>query len=140
MNWLLPSSFAEIEGTGRSTQIFDETTRILAEEGVYQALAYAATKRPRILEKVKARAIATGEKNRADLLPLLKSAQLQADRNQPDAATSLFARFSPWSRIGRMPLTRSLVPYHPGRSRILSHHTWKPAATSLANLKPIMQD
>jgi len=39
MNWLLPSSFAEIEGTGRSTQIFDETTRILAEEGVYQALA-----------------------------------------------------------------------------------------------------
>src|SRR5271165_3613 len=86
----LAASFAEIEGTGRSTQIFDEMTRILAEEGVDQALAYAATKRPSILEKVKARAIATREKNRADLLPLLKSAQLQADRNQPAEATCLF--------------------------------------------------
>jgi tetratricopeptide (TPR) repeat protein len=66
-------------------------TRILAKEGVDQALAYAATKRLSILEKVKARAIATREKNRADLLPLLKSAQLQADRNQPAEATCLFA-------------------------------------------------
>jgi tetratricopeptide (TPR) repeat protein len=34
---------------------------------------------------------ATSEKNRADLLPLLKSAQLEADRNQPAEATRLFA-------------------------------------------------
>ena len=87
----LAASFAEIEGTGRSTQIFDDMTRILAEEGVDQALAYVATQRPGILEKVKARAIATREKNRADLLPLLKSAQLEADRNQPAEATRLFA-------------------------------------------------
>ena len=87
----LADSFAEIEGTGRSTQVFDEMTRILAEESVDQALAYVATQRPGILEKVKARAIATREKNRADLLPLLKSAQLQADRNQPAEATRLFA-------------------------------------------------
>ena len=87
----LADSFAEIEGTGRSTQVFDEMTRILAEEGVDQALAYVATQRPSILEKVKARANAAREKNRADLLPLLKSAQLQADRNQPDEATRLFA-------------------------------------------------
>src|SRR5271166_1333697 len=86
----LAASFAEIEGTGRSTQVFDEMTRIIAEEGVDQTLAYAATKRPSILEKVKARAIATREKNRADLLPLLKSAQLQSDRNQPAEATCLF--------------------------------------------------
>jgi hypothetical protein len=87
----LADSFAEIEGTDRSTQVFDEMTRILAEEGVDQALAYVATQRPSILEKVRARANAAREKNRADLLPLLKSAQLQADRNQPDEATRLFA-------------------------------------------------
>ena len=82
----LAASFAEIEGTGRSTQVFNEMTRILAEEGVDQALTYAATKRPNILEKVKARAAAASEKNRADLLPLLKSAQLEANRNQPAEA------------------------------------------------------
>jgi tetratricopeptide (TPR) repeat protein len=86
----LADSFAEIEGTDRSTQVFDEMTRILAEEGVDQAIAYAATQRAGILEKVEARAAATHEKNRADLLPLLKSAQLQADRNQPDEAERLF--------------------------------------------------
>ena len=87
----LADSFAEIEGTSRSTHVFDEMTRILAEEGVDQAIAYAATQRAGILEKVEARAAATHEKNRADLLPLLKSAQLQADRNQPDEAERLFA-------------------------------------------------
>src|SRR5271165_1330606 len=87
----LADSFAEIEGTDRSTQVFDEMTRILAEEGVDQALAYVATQRASILEKVRARANVAREKNRADLLPLLKSAQIQADRNQPDEATRLFA-------------------------------------------------
>jgi len=87
----LAASFTEIEGTARSSQVFDQMTRILAEEGVNQALAYAATERPGILEKVKARAAAASEKNRADLLPLLKSAQLQADRNQPADADRLFA-------------------------------------------------
>ena len=87
----LAASFAEIEGTDRSTQIFDEMIRILAEEGVDQATAYAAYQRTGILEKVKARAAAAREKNRADLLPLLKSAQLQADRNQPAEAAPLFA-------------------------------------------------
>ena len=87
----LAASFAEIEGTARSSQVFDEMTRILAEEGVDQALAYAATQRPGIMEKVNARTEAAREKNRGDLLPLLKSAQLQADRNQPAKADSLFA-------------------------------------------------
>jgi tetratricopeptide (TPR) repeat protein len=87
----LAVSFAEIEGTARSSQVFDEMTRILAQEGVDQALAYAATQQPTILEKVKGRAAAAREKNRDDLLPLLKSAQLQGDRNQPAKAESLFA-------------------------------------------------
>jgi hypothetical protein len=42
------------------------------------------------LEKVKARADSAREQNRAELLPLLKSAQLQADRNHPEEAERLF--------------------------------------------------
>jgi tetratricopeptide (TPR) repeat protein len=87
----LAASFAEIEGTAKSSQVFDEMTRILAEEGVDQARAYADTQRPGILEEVKARKAAASEKNRADLLPLLKSAQLLADRNQPAEAERHFA-------------------------------------------------
>jgi tetratricopeptide (TPR) repeat protein len=87
----LADSFAEIEGTSRSTHVFDEMTRILGEQGLDQAIAYAATQRAGILEEIEARSAATHEKNRADLLPLLKSAQLQADHNQPDEAGRLFA-------------------------------------------------
>ena len=87
----LAASFAEIQGTVRSSQVFDEMTRILAEEGVNQALAYAATQRLGILEKVKARADDAREKNRFDLLPLVKSAQLEAERNYPAEAEHLFA-------------------------------------------------
>ena len=42
----LAASFTEIEGTARSSQVFDEMTRILAEQGVDQALAYAAAQQP----------------------------------------------------------------------------------------------
>src|SRR5580704_18132381 len=87
----LAVSFAEIEGTARSSRVFDEMTRILAQEGVDQALAYAATQQPTILVKVKGRVTAAREKNRGELLPLLKSAQLQGDRNQASQAESLFA-------------------------------------------------
>jgi len=87
----LAASFAEIEGTAKSSQVFDEMTRILAEEGVDQALAYAGTKRPDILEKVKARTAKAREKNRSDLLLQLKSAQLEAERNHPAEAEHLFA-------------------------------------------------
>ena len=45
----LADSFADIEGTSRSTQIFDEMTRILAKEGIDQAFAYVATQRSGIL-------------------------------------------------------------------------------------------
>jgi tetratricopeptide (TPR) repeat protein len=86
----LSASFAEIEGTERSSNVFNEMSRILAEEGVDQALAYADTQRPSILEKVKDRAAAAREENRAELLPLLKSAQLQADRNHPEQAEGVF--------------------------------------------------
>jgi hypothetical protein len=66
-------------------------TRVLAEEGVDQALAYVATQCPGILEKVKARTADAHKKNRSDLLPLLKSAQLETERNHPGEAEHLFA-------------------------------------------------
>jgi hypothetical protein len=87
----LAASFSEIEGTARSSEVFDEMNRILAEQGVDQALAYVATQEPEIMERVKGRAAAASEKNRVDLLPLLKSAKLQADRNHPAEADSLYA-------------------------------------------------
>lgn len=86
----LAASFAEIEGTEGSTTVFNEMSRILTEEGVDGAIAYAASQRAGILEKVKARAAVTAEKNRAELLPLLRSARLQAHRNQPAEAEDLF--------------------------------------------------
>ncbi|MBV8330694.1 MAG: hypothetical protein JOZ61_09545, partial [Verrucomicrobia bacterium] len=65
-------------------------SRVLKDEGVEAALAYVITQRAGIVEKVKARAAAAREKNRAELLPLLKSAQLQAGRNHPEEAERLF--------------------------------------------------
>jgi tetratricopeptide (TPR) repeat protein len=87
----LAASFAEIEGTDRSTDVFNEMTRILAgPEGVDQAISYVATQRAAILEKVKARTTDAHKKNRSDLLPLLKSAQLEAERNHPAEAEQRF--------------------------------------------------
>jgi len=86
----LSASFAEIEGTDRSTDVFNEMTRILKKEGVDEALAYIARQRPAILEEVKARTDHTREKNRTELLPLLKGAQLETERNHPVEAEQRF--------------------------------------------------
>jgi tetratricopeptide (TPR) repeat protein len=68
----------------------DEEYQHSRKEGVDQALKYVATQRPSILEKVKARDVAAREENRSDLLPLLKSAQLETERNHPAEAEHLF--------------------------------------------------
>ena len=75
----LAASFAAIEGTAKSSAVFNEMTRILADKGRDQVLAYVATQGPGIPEKVKTRAAEAREKNRSDLLPLFKSAQLEAN-------------------------------------------------------------
>ena len=86
----LAASFAELEGTAKVTNVFDEMTRILAEQGVDQALAYVDSQRQGILETVKARAVAARERNRADLRPLLKSAQLMDASTQSAKAEELY--------------------------------------------------
>jgi L-amino acid N-acyltransferase YncA len=46
----LAASFAEIEGRGTASNVIQEMTRILTEQGVDEAIAYVATHRPLILK------------------------------------------------------------------------------------------
>ncbi len=87
----LAASFAEIEGRGTSTSVFQEMTRILAAEGVDEAIAYVTTRRVSILESVRARAAAARKRNRADLQPLLQTASLYKSKGQPTEARALYA-------------------------------------------------
>ena len=87
----LATSFAEIEGRGRATSVFQEMTRILTEQGVDEAIAYVATQRSSILQAVRARAAATSERNRNDLEPLLRAAALHQTKGQSAEARALYA-------------------------------------------------
>ncbi|MFN0054409.1 MAG: tetratricopeptide repeat protein [Planctomycetales bacterium] len=86
----LATSFDEIEGRGTTTTVFHEMTRILAEQGVDEAVAYVESQRSSILDAVKARASAAHQRNRADLTPLLKSAGLYGARGDTDDAHRLY--------------------------------------------------
>ncbi len=76
----LAQSFAEIEGTAQASDVLREMSRILAEEGVEEALAYIASLRTDILTAVKSRKKLAQEKNRRELQPLLKSVELRVSR------------------------------------------------------------
>jgi hypothetical protein len=96
----------------------------LQAKGVDQVLAYVATQGPGIPEKVKTRAAEVREKNRSDLLPLFKSAQLEAERNKPAEAKRLFEEMPRWSRSepNRVCLTRAGLSEACGVP-ILKHNT-----------------
>jgi hypothetical protein len=87
----LAAAFAEIEGRGSATSVFQEMSRILAEQGVDEAIAYVGAQRAAILQTVQARAAAAREKNRADLQPLLKTAALHQTKGQAGEARALYA-------------------------------------------------
>ena len=86
----LAASFADIEGRGTATSVFQEMTRIMAGQGVDEAIAYVAGQRANILQTIRARAVATRERNRADLQPLLKAAALHESKGQPSEARALY--------------------------------------------------
>lgn len=86
----LAASFAEIEGRGTATSVFQEMTRILTEQGVDEAIAYVDAQRPSILKIVQARATATRDRNRTDLQPLLKTAGLYESKGQAPEARALY--------------------------------------------------
>ena len=87
----LAASFAEIEGRGTATSVFQEMTRILTGQGVDEAIAYVASQRTAILQIVRARSAAAKERNRADLQPLLRAAALHENKGQPTQARALYA-------------------------------------------------
>ncbi len=87
----LAASFAEIETRGTSTNVFQEMTRILSEQGVDEAIAYVETQQTVILQTVRARILASRERNRADLEPLLRAAALQQAKGRPAEARELYA-------------------------------------------------
>ncbi|MBX3336208.1 MAG: DUF4062 domain-containing protein [Nitrospira sp.] len=86
----LAASFAEIEGRGTSTNIFQEMTRILSEQGVDEAIAYVGAQRSSILQTVRTRATVVRERNRADLQPLLRTAGLLQAKGQATEARNLY--------------------------------------------------
>ena len=87
----LAASFAEIEGRGAATGVFQEMTRILTSKGVDEAIAYVASQRTAILQTVRARVAAARDRNRADLQPLLRAAALRESKGQPTEARALYA-------------------------------------------------
>ncbi|MBS0157930.1 MAG: DUF4062 domain-containing protein, partial [Nitrospira sp.] len=86
----LAASFAEIEGRGTSTSVFQEMTRILTEQGVDEAIAYMGAQRSSILQTVRTRATVVRERNRADLQPLLRTAALYQAKGQATEARNLY--------------------------------------------------
>lgn len=90
----LAASFAEIEGQGNATGVFQEMTRIIAEQGIDAAIAYVAGQRSSILQAIKARTQsvnqALNQRNRAELQPLLKTAALYESKGQTNEARGLY--------------------------------------------------
>jgi tetratricopeptide (TPR) repeat protein len=87
----LAASFAEMEGRGQINSVFKELSRILADQGVDEAIAFVASQRSRILQTVHARAAAAQASNRADLQPLLQAAGLHESKGQAAEARALYA-------------------------------------------------
>jgi tetratricopeptide (TPR) repeat protein len=87
----LAAAFAEIEGRGTATNVFQEMTRILTEQGVDEAIAYVETQRPLILKTVRPRTASARERNRADLEPLLLTAGMYETKGQFDEAYALYS-------------------------------------------------
>ncbi len=82
----LAANFDLLESQADATAEFKELTRILRDEGVDKALAYAEQQRPAILRAVAAADAAHLEQKRARLQPLLQAADLQANKGQTAAA------------------------------------------------------
>lgn len=87
----LATSFAEIEARGNSTSVFQELSRILAEQGVDEAITYMAAQKASILQSVRTRAAAARERNRSELEPLLRTAELYDKKGEYVESRALYA-------------------------------------------------
>ncbi len=88
----LTASIHEIEARGDATNVFQEMTRILTEQGVDEAIAYVESQQSDILKAVAARSSAAHKANRDQLQPLLKAAALNATKGQCAAARGLYTQ------------------------------------------------
>ena len=84
------NSISELAGTSGATDVFTEMNRVLREEGVDEAIAYVASQRPSILERVRSRREAERARSRADMQPLLQTAALYETSGKNDAARELY--------------------------------------------------
>ncbi|WP_058554598.1 tetratricopeptide repeat protein [Thiohalocapsa sp. ML1] len=84
------ASFVEIEQGPNATEVFQELTRILDEQGVGPALAYVESKRGGILAQVQAIQASAEQRIRAALAPLLKAAQLYAAAGDAEQARATY--------------------------------------------------
>jgi len=86
----LAASFAVLDGQADVSPVLKEMIRILEKEGVDHALDYANEQEPEVLKTIVTRKAATlaaiQERNRRDLQPMLKAAQLRATKGQIDEA------------------------------------------------------
>jgi tetratricopeptide (TPR) repeat protein len=85
----LAQEFAEIEGSAHATDVLRELTRVLAEQGVDEAIEFVEARRPDILTRVRRRTDQARQQNRADLAPLLRAASLESGRGAHDRAATL---------------------------------------------------
>lgn len=65
-------------------------TRILAEQGVDEAIAYVSAQQASIFKTIRARAATVRERNRADLEPLVRTAALYQVKGQTIEARALY--------------------------------------------------
>lgn len=76
----LAASFMEIETSGEGSKTQEEMTRILATQGVDEAIAYVASRQANILQTAQQRLDKARAQGRRELQPLLKTAELSAGR------------------------------------------------------------
>lgn len=124
----LALSFAEIEGRADSTAVFKEMTRILAEEGVDPTLAYIATQKGGILDRIRRRKQIEQEQSRTELQPLLSAADLQATKGQTVAALATYRGYSPSTPHGppRWRAPRGFSSTRPSRTTPTAR-SWPPS-------------
>ena len=84
------AAFADIEGRGGGTGVFQEMRRILAEQGVDEAIAFVAAQKPALLDAARRRAAAAQARTRQELAPLLQAAALHETKGQAEAARALY--------------------------------------------------
>ena len=88
----LAATIADIEGQGNTTSVYQEMTRILAEQGVDEAIAFVTSQENATFNKIRARKTAAQDQYRAELQPFLQTAALHENKGQAEQARALYTK------------------------------------------------